>query len=138
VASIGGRPPHVWLVTFDPELADLLIDGGRRFWHLVETRTPPPLDHTPASKAYLLHKYPSNADRIIHDADEEETMLAIQRIQAANTEREAKQEKNRLDAELMAKIGDRAGIRGMEWKMTWKKNKADKRQQRFTARGEPE
>ena len=138
VAAIGGRPPHVWTVTYDPELAELLIDGGRRFWALVQSRTPPPLDHTPASKAYLLDKYPSNADRIIHDATEGETMLAVQRIQAANAEKEAKREKDRLDAELMSKIGDRAGIRGFEWKMTWKLNKSLKRQQRFTARGEPE
>ena len=135
VASVGGRPPHVWEVAYDEELASLLIEGAGRFWQLVKDGTPPPMDHTSASKEYLRHRFPSNGDRVIEEATDRENALGLTRISAAMREGLAKKEKNKIDAELMALVGDRAGIKGTGWCFTWKTGDDGKRRQRFTARG---
>jgi putative phage-type endonuclease len=132
VASIGGRPPHVWTVFYDPELADLLIDGAVRFWQLVQDGTPPPLDATPASKVYLRAKYPRNTDPVVDPADEETHALALERLEAMTTARDAEKRKDALDAMLMDRIGTRDGLYGEGWRMTWKLDTKGVRRQRFT------
>jgi putative phage-type endonuclease len=133
VASIGGRPPHVWRLFFDAELYDLLIDGALRFWQLVQDGTPPPLDATPATKRYLLAKYPHPTDPVIEPADEETHALALERLEAAARERAAKARKDAIDAELMARVGTRDGIYGEGWRFTWKMQTNGQRRQRFTS-----
>jgi predicted phage-related endonuclease len=133
VASVGGRPPHVWPVFYDAELAELLVAGAVKFWALVTANTPPPLDATPATKAYLLAKYPSNCERVMRDADAAEELLGASRLDAAMREKAAAQEKTRLDAALLDRIAGYDGVEGDGWKMTWKLDKAGVRRQRFTA-----
>jgi putative phage-type endonuclease len=136
VASVGGRAPHVWTVAYDEELARLLIDGAAEFWHKVQTRTPPPLDATPATKEYLRRTYPSNVDRVMGEAWEAAELVAARRIKAARAEKEAKAAKDIADATLLEMVGDKDGMIGDGWKMTWKVNSAGKRVQRFTAKGD--
>ena len=132
-ASIGGRPPHVWTVFYDSELADLLLRGAVKFWQLVKDGTPPPLDSTPASKQYLLARYPRPTDPVIEPADEETHALALERIDMAANEKAAKARKDTLDAELMARVGNRDGLYGEGWRFTWKMQANGQRRQRFTA-----
>jgi predicted phage-related endonuclease len=136
VASIGGRPPHTWTVWYDSELAALLKAGRDRFWSLVQTHTAPALDHTPASKLYLLDKFPRDEERSLVDADEETDRLGAERVAAYLAGKRAETIIGRLDAEIMARIGANAGMRGNGWSMTWKIGADGKRRQRFTARGE--
>lgn len=144
VAAIGGRPPHVWTVFYDSQLADMLIDGALAFWKLVESRSPPPMDHTPASKAYLRAMYPSEADKVMLEADTHVDELGRQRMQLALEEKNAKKERDRIDALLLKEIGAHTGIasaRGVEgsgWRLTWKTDRNGVRRQRFTATGEDE
>lgn len=133
VASVGGRPPHVWAVMFDQELADLLIEGATRFWQSVKDGTPPPLDATDATRVYLRHKFPANVDRRILEMDDDVTnALASARMEYAETEKRATTEKRRLDAELMARVGDADGIQGRWGKFTWGLNAKGVRATRFT------
>lgn len=134
-ASIGGRPPHVWTVFYDAELGEMLMSGAVKFWDHVLTNVPPPIDGTPASKAYLEYRYPCEADRVIEDATEEEEWLANERAAAKSAEEEAKDRKANLDNMLLRLIGNRAGIKGNGWKMTWRTGKDGQRRQRFTSRG---
>jgi putative phage-type endonuclease len=136
VASVGGRAPHVWTVAYDEELARLLIDGAAEFWHKVQTRTPPALDATPATKEYLRRTYPSNVDRVMGEAWEAAELVAARRIRAARAEKEAKSAKDIADATLLEMVGDKDGMIGDGWKLTWKVNSAGKRVQRFTAKGD--
>lgn len=136
VASIGGRPPHVWTVFQDDELAALLIDGALRFWQLVTSRTPPPIDATPATRAYLLDRYPANRERTMVPATLEAETLATERIEAARLGAESDARKRRLDAQLMALVGDADGITGAGWAYTWKLDKNGTRRGRFTGKGE--
>ena len=136
VASIGGRPPHVWTVFQDDELAALLIDGALRFWQLVTSRTPPELDATPATRAYLLDRYPANRERTMVPATLEAETLATERIEAARLGAESDARKRQLDAQLMALVGDADGITGAGWAYTWKLDKNGARRGRFTGKGE--
>lgn len=137
VATICGRPPHVWVVPYDAGLTMLVIEGGRRFWHdHVLARKPPPFDATPATKEYLRRRYPK-ADPVILDA--RGTVLDSQGMTRATLAANVKQLQAQiatLDAEILSAIGEHTGAEGTGWKMTWKPRADGKRVQRFTARGE--
>jgi putative phage-type endonuclease len=132
VASVGGRPPHVWSVGYDAELADMLVNKAKDFWALVQAKTPPPLDATPATKAYLLDRYPRNVEPVMIDADPETDDIGHLRADNAGWEKNHKREKDRLDAELLSRVGNADGIQGTGWMMTWKSDKNGLRRQRFT------
>jgi putative phage-type endonuclease len=136
VASVGGRPPHIWTVAWDEEIANLLIGESMQFWARCVQRMPPPLDHTPASKGYLRRKYPCNADRVIVEASSPAEMIGQARMLAAREAKRLAKDIDRLDAELLEMVGDHDGLQGESWKMTWRTNKNGKRVQRFTAQGD--
>ena len=135
-AGIGGRPPHCWTVFYDSELSDLLFDGAKRFWQLVQDGTPPPIDATTESRAYLLHKYPANVDRRMIDATELAEEWAAKRIEAASEYARAKTIIDTASNELLALVGDADGVQGNGWKCTWKLDKNQKRRPRFTGKGD--
>jgi putative phage-type endonuclease len=137
VASVGGRPPHIWTVAWDEELWQVMLDEASEFWHRVLDRVPPPLDHTAASKEYLRIKYPAHAvDRVIVEASSPAEMIAANRITAAQHEKRSKILKDKLDAELLDMVGTHDGLKGDTWQMTWRVGKDGKRKQRFTAQGD--
>jgi predicted phage-related endonuclease len=138
VASIGGRPPKVWTVFYDPELAEMMISRAVSFWSLVTTRTPPPLDSTPATRAYLLDKYPENRERVMRVADEAAEYVGKLRAEDAKQAAIHSTAVRRADARLMQLVGDADGIAGDGWSFTWKLNKNGERRSRFTSRGESE
>lgn len=137
-ASVGGRPPHVWTVAYDEELATMLIDGGRAFWEAVKAGIAPPLDHTPSTKAYLRAKYPSNVDRVMMEVDNEIQALGLERLAMAQAEKDSKRRKDILDAEILSRVARADGVQGEGWKMTWKLDKNGMRRQRFTPAKEEE
>ena len=134
VAAIGGRPPHVWTVAYDAELAELLMKGAHRFWYeFVGQAIAPPLDATDATRAYLKHKYPANVDRrMVEINDEQIERIAASRDEAAIREKDAIATKRAGDAYLMDRCGDADGIFGLWGKFTWKADKNGKRVSRFT------
>ena len=135
VACVGGRPPHTWTVFYDAELADLLIQGAAAFWQWVQDGTPPPLDATPATRTYLLDKYPANRERRMVEAPAYLEDTAMRRIEAAQGEKERGALKRLHDAQLLEAIGDADGIEGNGWRMTWKLDRNGKRRPRFTGKG---
>lgn len=132
VAAVAGRPPHVWTVGWDAELWQLLVDGARGFWAMVQKGEAPPLDATPASKEYLRQRYPSNVDRVIVEADDATDDLGMERVELAGIIERAEARKSVIDAEIMERIGTHGGAQGSGWKMTWKLDKNGVRRQRFT------
>lgn len=136
VAGIGGRPPHVWRVFYDRELADMLVKAGVEFWRAhVLTGTAPALDASDATRLYLRHKYPSNEYRTIVDATPEADLLGQERADWGRKMWEANVKVKELDSRLLNLIGAHDGMQGDGWKMTWKIDKSGKRRSRFTARG---
>ena len=138
VASIGGRPPHVWTVFYDEELAEMLIAGAVRCWAMVTAMHPPPLDHTEASRAYLLAKYPCNADRVMLDATPEADAIAEEMIAVARQVSDGEKARKLGYARLLNLVGDADGIAGNGWKITWKTDKNGVRRPRFSGNGAEE
>jgi hypothetical protein len=95
---------------------------------------PPTLDATDATRAYLLHKFPANRERVMLAADAKAEGLLRRRHEAATREKLNATAKREFDAELMAIIGDHDGIEGEFGRMTWKLDKNGVRRPRFTAR----
>jgi predicted phage-related endonuclease len=137
VASVGGRPPHVWTVAWDEEAARLLIEEAGRFWELVRSRTPPPHDATPWTAEMLRRKYPGGGDRAMIPATFEMETIAADRMAAMVEERDAIVKKKLADYAMLEKIGayECDGVRGEGWSMSWRADKHGVRRQRFTARG---
>lgn len=135
VAAVAGRPPQIWRVGYDEQLGNMLVSDAHTFWRRVLNRTPPPLDHTAASREYLLRCYPSNEDRVILDADNDLDALGVQRASAHEAEKRWETEKKRLDNLILDAVKEHDGVRGTGWSMSWKKNAKGERRQRFTARG---
>lgn len=135
VASVAGRPPHVWTVAWDEELVDLLLDGARRFWDLVVQREAPKLDATSASLDWLRKKYPTNEDQVILMATPEDEDIAARRLAAMVEEEDAQVKKRLADLDLLERIGPHDGIRGDGWSMSHRCGKDGVRRQRFTHKG---
>jgi putative phage-type endonuclease len=139
VASLAGRPPEMWTVRYDPELAAMLYDRGLTFWRSVVERTPPPLDASDECREYLRHKYPKDERRML--VPDLETAMRLDRIgrsRCAYSERlkETQEAIKEADTSLLAAIGDHAGYEGDGFKMTWKADKNGKRRSRFTVKGD--
>lgn len=135
VACIGGRPPHIWTVAYDEELADLLIKTAYSFWGKVIAKLAPPLDATKATKEYLRGRFPGNEDRVILDASPDINELGVARAHAHDGEKRLASTKAEMDARLLEAIGEHSGVQGDGWRMTWKLDKNGVRKQRFTTQG---
>ncbi|KUG04019.1 phage-related [hydrocarbon metagenome] len=67
VAVLIGGNHFKWLyIERDPGAIDLIIQLEARFWRLVETRTPPPIDSSKASSELLNRLYPHGQNQQIH------------------------------------------------------------------------
>jgi predicted phage-related endonuclease len=137
VASIGGMPPRIWRIEYDVELADMLIEAGRKFWtdHVL-AEVPPELDDTSATRAYLDAKYPCEVTKETRDATPEEIELGNSLARVRQSASHAKTQSEVLYAQLLERVGDAGGLHCRDWKITWRTNKNGARVPRFTERGE--
>jgi putative phage-type endonuclease len=134
VASLAGRPPELWTVRYDAELAGILLDKARKFWRCVQERIDPPLDGSDACREYLRHKYPRD-ERPMLTPPPGIYQIAGERNAAAQLAKSNAAIVKELDARLMAGLEDAAGWDGEGWKFTWKRQKDGKRATRFTWKG---
>lgn len=133
VASLAGRPPHVWTVAWDQSLWDIVIAKATHFWDRCVARRPPELDDTDATRELLRRLYPTNEDRSLVDADLDAEDEARQLIGASMTRRASESAVSILTSKLLKRVGEHDGIRGDGWKLTWKCDKNGTRRSRFTA-----
>lgn len=136
VASIGGMPPRIWRVAYDAELADMMIDAGRKFWtEHVLAEVPPELDDSSATRAYLDAKYPKERSPETRDATPEEIEIGDMLLGSRQNVELEKARSGFLYAKLLERVGDGGGLHCQNWKITWKTNKSGVRTPRFTERG---
>ena len=135
VAEIGGLPPRIYHVDYDPELAEMLVETGRKFWlDTVQARCPPALDASDACREYLKKKYPRD-DRPRRDSTIEEDEIAAARVAAARDMSELSRTVRLCDAKLLASLGDAKGIIGDGWRLTsWVDKVTGQRRTRFTVK----
>ena len=98
-ALLAGPALRIYTIQRDPEMADLLIEGVRRFWECVETDTPPaPIDSTDANR-----RWPQSIGTAVTASDSARTYIERLheiRIQINNAEREAEHLELLLKTEL--------------------------------------
>lgn len=119
-ALIAGRDFVIHEVLRDDETIAMLSDIGRRFWfEHVLTGEPPPIDGSETWKNFLARKFP-NSRGPLKPAPREADSIAYAYLDAMRAETEAKKAKAEAANQLRALIGDEEGIRGGDWKATWK------------------
>jgi putative phage-type endonuclease len=133
VASIGGRPPHIWTVAYDDELARLLVDKASSFWADCTMGKAPPLDATDSTIRYLRAKYPTVEDRSVVEPPIDVEAMGQERARLTLELRAAESRVKQIDADLLGAIGSQGvhGFQGAGWRMTW-----NRKSKRFTVQGE--
>lgn len=122
-ALIGGAELRVYRLTHDPELAAMLVTIGRVFWRHVEAGTEPPVDGSPAWRAYLEARFPRERGAMLRATPAAEEIAA--RLADARARKSAAEaDEERAANELRAVIGEAAGVVGDGWQATWKAPKA--------------
>lgn len=120
VALLGGTKLHVWTIRRNDRLAAGILarvtNWHRR--HIVEGIPPDP-DGSEAAKQVLAKMWPRERAPL-RDAELGEDFLAQQVLAAKAATKRAKTEEARLCQLLQQRIGDAEGIRGGDWKATWK------------------
>lgn len=97
-----------------------LIEQEEAFWHLVETKTPPPVDGSESTMATIAAIYPTEtvAGRVQLTG---KAAALIGDIEAMKAERDALGESiNRAKATIMQEIGDAEGGQCDGWRVSWK------------------
>lgn len=135
VAAIGGLPPRIYHVQYDPELAEMMVETGRKFWiDNVMARVPPALDGSDACKEYLRKKWPRD-ERKRRDSTIEEDKIGQDRAFFAERVATNVAMVKLRDAQLLAALGDAKGIKGDGWQLTsWVDKATGQRRTRFTVK----
>ena len=107
VAVLFGGNTFQWrFIPRDESLIKLLIKLEAKFWHLVETNTPPPIDGSKASKDLLSRLYPEGKKNSTVELPEEAMTLIDEFEQAKADEYEALSIKDTAANKLKKLIGD--------------------------------
>lgn len=116
---IGGNQFKWYFIARDEELIALLIELEKRFWHHVETQTPPPIDGSEASSELLNRLYPQS-NKVKIDLPDEAMPLITQFEEASQEEKVAEERKNEAMNKLKAYLGtNESGFLGSRI-ITWK------------------
>ena len=116
---IGGNFFKWHFIARDNDLITMLIELEKRFWHNVETLTPPPMDGSDASSELLSRLYPSANNKTQITLDDA-LPLITQYEEALNKEKVAAKRKEESINKLKALMGEYeicfSGDRTITWK----------------------
>jgi putative phage-type endonuclease len=114
----------IYTVTFNLALAESMLVGASRFWNEhVLPRVPPPVAADAPQYADYLHARHPKPNGMVLQADDATVNLILAYDQARKAEKEAKAEKDRLNAAICAVIGDADGVAADGIKATWRLQK---------------
>ncbi len=123
VPSIAGDPPAIYEVARDDELIAEMLEGARAFWALVESRTEPPVDGSEAWASLLAERHPFAREDYRRASDEDNARAArLREVRLALRDLEA--QRDQLENELKAAIGECAGLETAVGRITWKPTKS--------------
>lgn len=120
-ALIGGQDARLYEFERDADYEDLLREAAGRFWRdYVLADVPPAVDGSDSWAAYLQRAFPAPRVTDLAEATPE-VMAAAARLRAARAAMAAAQADEALAAnEIKAFIGERAGVLGLGFVITWK------------------
>lgn len=123
VAWLGGEEYREWLIRHDEDKALVLFGQAYNFWHTCvlggEMPTPAPLD-----TATLTALFPTHGEEVLYaDARVAEAISELR--QARRDQRDATARERALKNELMAAIGDAAGVRSDDGAVLWTRTEGE-------------
>lgn len=118
-----GREYHEFLIERDEELIQYLLEIGASFWKLVETRTPPAIDASEATKEVLAILYRETVSDEI-DLEVQGAILAQERISLKTQLKDTEARLNLVENQLKGMLGEhetgRADGSAGRFIVTWK------------------
>ena len=114
-----GRYYREWRLERDPAFIEHLLDEGEKFWALVETRTPPPIDASSATADVLAILYRETIDEVIELPPEFEA-LAAQRLKLKAALKANEDALQGVDNQLKAALGEHEVGYAGKFPVTWK------------------
>jgi putative phage-type endonuclease len=126
-AVLGGTEPRIYQVEYDAELASYIREMVRSFWfdHIL-AREPPPVDGTESAHDLLKRLYPIHRAVMLDATDEAESLVSELRAAKVAVAR-GEHIESLVEQKLKLLIGDAEGMRGPDWAITWRTNKAGAR-----------
>lgn len=104
-ALVGGNDARHYVIDYDADLADMLVERARAFWHHVETKSPP----DPVTLADTDKRWPqSHGHVVIASAAIVDTVSQLKELRAA--EAEACKKADAIEVTLKAFMGDAGGL----------------------------
>lgn len=121
-ALIGGNTFVYKEIPRNDEVIQAIIDVGREFWQLVETKTMPAVDGSDACSNAIKQMFPtSNGESMTLNSNFEKTLSAWE--QAKLDEQEAKDRRSELENIIKVEMGEHESATLNDWKITYKTSK---------------
>ena len=121
---LGGQEARIHRIERDDELIAHLIELERRFWHYVETDTPPPADGSDSAAQALQALYPRDHGTSIDLSTEPAMTEAFTRLVALRAELADKEKQEaQLKQSLQQRMGEASRACFPAGEITWKRTK---------------
>lgn len=116
---LGGNDYREYTLYRDEAIEAALIEKARRFWFdCVQKNVHPPFTGAPSDHKFLLRTYPTHSAEIVNCPPE--WSIPVERLCQLREQRAAlEKEIDEIEANLKDFIGDRRGISGPGWHITW-------------------
>ncbi|HEX6590420.1 MAG TPA: YqaJ viral recombinase family protein [Moraxellaceae bacterium] len=120
---LGGQEAHIHRIKRDDELIAHLIALEQRFWHFVETDTPPPVDGSESSARALQALYPRDGGSVLDctadlslNGDFDELLELRERLTVLEAQ------ETTLKHRIQAHMGDASRAQFARGEVTWKRS----------------
>lgn len=114
---------HIYPLKRDEALEELLLAEAFKFWkEHVQAKTPPALDGSDRASEYLKKQHPRANDELVVANNELEELYALYNKLKDNA-KAAAEEVAAIENRFKSIIGDKSGVAGDCWQITWKNNK---------------
>lgn len=114
-----GRTYREFIIERDDEMITLLFTIGEEFWRHVETRTPPAIDSSDATKEVLAILYRETIDEEL-ELPAETAELVARRIEAKEAIAQTERILQGIDNQLKALLGEHETGRAGDYFVSWK------------------
>lgn len=119
---LGGTRFAAFHVPFYVEVLRDILEIAESFYReYVVKDVPPPVDASDSWRAYVTRRFPEELEPMAIANDEAET-LALQLDDARQRQHKAELDRAEYETALKLLVGNRAGLRGRNWQVTWKTN----------------
>lgn len=121
---LGGQHLEIYRIERDEQMIARLIELERKFWHYVQTDTPPPVDGSASSEAALRCLYPQDNGRTVDfsaNAGLAATYLELKAVRQSITAKESRE--SQLKQILLQAMGEATRAQFSNGFISWKRSK---------------